>query len=68
MTLVETIKFLNRDCKNQKHFLCTGSWHGFDFAFNCECQCHEKKDDVADSFGRQDTAASGQNFVEVTGK
>jgi len=69
MTIMEVINFLNKDCKNQKHFLCTGSWQGFNFVFYCECECHIKKNDVADGFQRPDSATSAtltHSLLEVT--
>lgn len=60
------IDFLSKDCRNKVHSLCRVEWEGLGLNVLCECDCH-KKNNAADGFGSQDSAAS-QISSEVNSK
>jgi hypothetical protein len=41
MTLL--IDFCNKDCKENMHEKCYGSWYGLNTGIICNCMCHSKK-------------------------
>jgi len=41
MTLL--VDFLSRDCKENMHEKCCGSWCGLNIHISCNCVCHSKK-------------------------
>lgn len=41
MTLL--IDFCSKDCKENTHEKCCGSWFGFNTGVICNCVCHGKK-------------------------
>jgi hypothetical protein len=45
------VEFRNKDCKNNNHQNCAGSWNGFGFEVYCSCYCHHKKEEVLESVG-----------------
>jgi hypothetical protein len=45
------VEFRSRDCKNNNHQNCAGSWNGFGFEVYCSCICHHKKGEVLESVG-----------------
>jgi hypothetical protein len=45
------VEFWSKDCKNNNHQNCAGSWNGFGFEFYCSCNCHHKKEEALESVG-----------------
>jgi hypothetical protein len=45
------VEFRSKDCKNNNHQNCAGSWNGFGFEFYCSCNCHHKKEEALESVG-----------------
>jgi hypothetical protein len=41
MTLL--IDFCSKDCKENMHEKCCGSWYGLNTSIICNCMCHSKK-------------------------
>jgi hypothetical protein len=44
-------EFRSKDCKNNNHQNCAGSWNGFGFEVYCSCNCHYKKEEALESVG-----------------
>jgi hypothetical protein len=45
------VEFRSKDCKNNNHQNCAGSWNGFGFEVYCSCDCHHKKEEALESVG-----------------
>lgn len=60
------VEFLNNHCKVGEHNSCRGAWLGLGFRANCQCSCHEKKNNATDGIGKPDSAALGIHLMEVT--
>ena len=45
------VEFRSKDCKNNNHQNCAGSWNGFGFEVYCSCYCHYKKGEALESVG-----------------
>lgn len=43
----QLIEFRSKQCKQDKHWLCSRQWKGLGFIALCNCTCHEKKVDVS---------------------
>jgi hypothetical protein len=60
------IDFGSKQCKNNQHDSCYGSWTGLGFHILCNCICHKIKNEATDGFERPDSAALYQVLLEVT--
>ena len=35
--------FKSKECKKEKHFVCSHRWEGFGFEVSCNCECYRKQ-------------------------
>jgi hypothetical protein len=46
MDKVNTLQFLNKECKTNQHSKCHTRWEGLAVEVVCRCDCHKRKDAV----------------------
>jgi hypothetical protein len=39
-----SLDFLSKDCRNNYHNKCSGTWHGLGLEVYCYCSCHGGKE------------------------
>jgi hypothetical protein len=58
------LNFRSKNCKNEIHRQCHGTWEGLGFQCQCECLCHKEKNKVAVGFRGPNSAALNNTIDE----
>ena len=66
--MTHVIDFKSRQCRLNRHSFCAGSWFGLGFQCNCECKCHQEKNQTIDKVLEPASIAIGPSISEGSNK
>ena len=49
MAKASIFQICSKQCRNNEHGACHGSWEGFGFEVSCDCICHSNKNRMLES-------------------